>query len=502
MPKRNRAPCKVEGFAQSTERIAGGPCDTLMGMNSQTATGKGAVLKETVKELENETDTIAKPMNDEKIQQLKSAVELSPDNPVLLQMYLEALQEACMWQEAETVCKQLANTDPGYQLEYARLLYKNNKISQGILLLEHHIEQGMQDAEAYKWLILFYNKENNQTAAGRLYRALNALHPDYRDDELDELFKATEDESCEEDERVSLLVEEKPAAPIIPLEKPNVSFKDVGGMKSVKEDISMKIINPIKHADLFKQYGKKIGGGILLYGPPGCGKTHIARATAGEIDSAFISVGINDVLDMYLGQSERQLHDIFEYARKNTPCVIFFDEVDALGANRTDMKNSAGKNVINQFLQEMDGLQAENDGILVLGATNAPWHIDAAFKRPGRFDRIIFIPPPDEEARKEILEIQLKDKPAMDLDSAKIARNTKDFTGADMKALVDVVIEEKLKTIIETGKETPIKTRDFLSAIKRIKPSCKVWFETAKNYAVYSNQSGQYDDILTYLNIK
>lgn len=441
-------------------------------------------------------------MNEEKINQLKNAVELSPDNPVLIQMYFDALKEAHKWDEAEMVCKQLLENDSSYQLEYARILYKNNKLSQGILLLEHLIEQGTEEIEVYKLLILLYNQENNQDAVQRYYRALREIAPDYQDDELDDLLESTSVVDEEKDDKVKLLIEEKPVAPIIPLEKPNVSFKDVGGMKSVKEDISMKIINPIKHADLFKQYGKKIGGGILLYGPPGCGKTHIARATAGEIDSAFISVGINDVLDMYLGQSERQLHDIFEYARKNTPCVIFFDEVDALGASRTDMKNSAGKNVINQFLQEMDGLQAENDGILILGATNAPWHIDSAFKRPGRFDRIIFIPPPDVEARKEIMEIQLKDKPVMDVDINKIVKNAKDYTGADIKALVDLTIEEKLKTIIETGKETPIKTKDFISLIKRIKPSSKLWFETAKNYAVYSNQSGQYDDILNYLKIK
>ncbi|MFA8434978.1 MAG: AAA family ATPase [Marinifilaceae bacterium] len=444
-------------------------------------------------------------MNEEKIKQLKSAVELSPDNPVLLQMYFEALKEAHKWEEAERVCKQLLEDDSSYQLEYARILYRNNKISQGILLLEHIIDQGSEEPEAYKLLVLLYSKENNQEDALHYYRFLKDIAPDYQDEELDEIFHTSSDEDEEdeeEDDKVRLLTQERPVAPVIPFEKPDVSFKDVGGMKSVKEDISMKIINPIKHADLFKQYGKKIGGGILLYGPPGCGKTHIARATAGEIDSAFISVGINDVLDMFLGQSEKQLHEIFEYARRNTPCVIFFDEVDALGASRTDMKNSAGKNVINQFLQEMDGLQAENDGILILGATNAPWHIDAAFKRPGRFDRIIFMPPPDMEARKEILEIQLKDKPAMEVDINKIAKNTRDFTGADIKALVDFTIEEKLKTIIETGKETPIKTKDFLSVIKRIKPSSKVWFETAKNYAVYSNQSGQYDDILNYLKIK
>jgi len=441
-------------------------------------------------------------MSEEKLNQLRSAVELSPDNQVLLQMYFDALMEASKWDQAEGICKQLAENDNSYRLQLARILYLNNKVSQGILLVEHIIEQGSEDVEAYKLLVLLYHKENNLDEANRYYRIIKEIDPDYQDDELEELFQYVPDEEREEDDKVKLLLEEKPAAPILPLEKPNTSFKDVGGMKSVKEDISMKIINPIKHADLFKQYGKKIGGGILLYGPPGCGKTHIARATAGEIDSAFISVGINDVLDMYLGQSERQLHDIFEDARKNTPCVIFFDEVDALGASRTDMKNSAGKNIINQFLQEMDGLQAENDGILILGATNAPWHIDAAFKRPGRFDRIIFIPPPDAEARKEIMEIHLKDKPKMEVDIHKIVKNAKDYTGADLKALVDFTIEEKLKTIIETGKETPIKTKDFLSVIKTIKPSSKIWFETAKNYAVYSNQSGQYDDILNYLKIK
>jgi len=441
-------------------------------------------------------------MNDDKLEQLKSAVELSPDNAVLLKMYFEALKEAEKWEEAEEIVSKLTTEGLTYQIEYAEILYRLNKLSQGILLLEHIIEEGSEDLKVFKLIILFFNKENNHQSALHYYRRLKYIDPDFSDEEIDAIFNEDKNDNKDTDDRVKLLAEEKPYAPIIPLEKPNVSFKDVGGMKTVKEDISMKIINPIKHADLFKQYGKKIGGGILLYGPPGCGKTHIARATAGEIDSAFISVGINDVLDMYLGQSEKQLHDIFEYARQNTPCVIFFDEVDALGANRSDMKNSAGKNIINQFLQEMDGLQAENDGILILGATNAPWHIDAAFKRPGRFDRIIFIPPPDNEARKEILDIQLKDKPKMDVDIDKIAKNAKDYTGADLKALVDVTIEEKLKIIIETGKETPIKTKDFLSSTKKIKPSSKIWFETAKNYAVYSNQSGQYDDILNYLKIK
>jgi len=137
-----------------------------------------------------------------------------------------------------------------------------------------------------------------------------------------------------------------------------------------------------------------------MYGPPGCGKTYVARATAGEIKAGFLSVGINDVLDMWIGNSERNLHELFESARTHKPCVLFFDEVDALGAARSDMRHHAGRQLINQFLAEMDGVKTSNEGVLILAATNAPWHLDPAFRRPGRFDRILFVPPPDAAARR------------------------------------------------------------------------------------------------------
>ena len=188
----------------------------------------------------------------------------------------------------------------------------------------------------------------------------------------------------------------------VEMEKPELNFSDVGGMDKVKEEIRMKIILPLKQPELFKAYGKKAGGGILLYGPPGCGKTFMARATAGEVNAGFLAVGINDVLDMWIGQSEKNLHAIFEQARSHRPCVLFFDEVDALGANRTDMLKSGGRQMINQFLSELDGVSSSNEGVLILAATNAPWHLDPAFRRPGRFDRIIFVPPPDAPARAAV----------------------------------------------------------------------------------------------------
>src|SRR5690606_30928145 len=143
----------------------------------------------------------------------------------------------------------------------------------------------------------------------------------------------------------------------------------------------------------------------------------------------FMSVGINDVLSMWLGNSERSLHELFEQARRSAPCVLFFDEVDALGARRSDMQQSAGRHLINQFLAELDGVDSSNEGVLILAATNSPWHVDPAFRRPGRFDRILFVYPPDVSARASILQILLKEKPTQAIDYGQLAKKTDGFSG-------------------------------------------------------------------------
>lgn len=284
-------------------------------------------------------------------------------------------------------------------------------------------------------------------------------------------------------------------------ERPTTTFADVGGMDQVKEEVRMKIILPLQQPDLFKAYGKKVGGGILMYGPPGCGKTFLARATAGEVNAAFLAVGISDVLDMWIGQSEKNLHSIFEQARSHRPCVLFFDEVDALGANRTDMLKSGGRQIINQFLSELDGVAASNEGVLILAATNAPWHLDPAFRRPGRFDRILFVPPPDQGARASILRLLLKGKPVGEIDFDPLAKKTEGFSGADLKAVVDVAVEAKLRDAMRAGKLQPLSGKDLLEAVKSHKPTVRDWFQTARNHALYANQSGLYDDILAYMKI-
>ncbi len=285
--------------------------------------------------------------------------------------------------------------------------------------------------------------------------------------------------------------------------RPQVTFSDVGGLDSVKEDIRRRILHPLQHPELYRQYGRQAGGGILLYGPPGCGKSLLAKAIAGEISARWMEVGIHEILDMWMGNSEKNLHALFQKAREMAPTVLYFDEIDALAADRHDMRRSAGRTTINQFLSELDGSTASNEGVLVFGATNSPWHLDPAFRRPGRFDRILFAPPPDESGREAILRIQLRDRPQKDVDFRKLAKKSDGLSGAALKAVVERAGDVVLSESIKSGKlPSPIATSHLLDALAKTTPSTKGWFETARNYALHANHDGQYDDILQHLGMR
>lgn len=283
-------------------------------------------------------------------------------------------------------------------------------------------------------------------------------------------------------------------------EKPKIKFADVGGMEEIKEQIRMSIVYPFQHPEMFAAYGRRAGGGLLLFGPPGCGKTYIARATAGEVGAAFIHVGISDVLDMWHGESERKLHAIFEAARRLRPTILFFDELEALGGNRLDMRQHFQRTLVNQFLSEMDGMEGDNSEILVIGATNSPWHVEPALRRPGRFEHIIFVPPPDQEARREILRLHLAGKPAAeDVEVPRLARDTEGFSGADLRSVVDAASDQALQDAMRSGKVVPFSTNLLLAALRKTRPSTLEWLSTARNYAIYSNEGGLYDEVAAYL---
>ena len=439
-------------------------------------------------------------MQEDALNNLREALKLSPENMLLRLMLAEALLNAKQADKAEPEFKIILDREPSNEQArtgLAKAFYEQQKYSAAIVILEELLERKPGNAPLLLLLSKALLKNDEPAKAMQHYKNLLAINPSANDEELDKHLRGANTASGSMDEIIESLEDsfEK-------LEKPAINFDHVGGMNKVKEEIKIKIIQPLQYPEHYKAYGKKIGGGILLYGPPGCGKTYLARATAGQINAAFISIGIHDVLDMWIGSSEKKLHEIFELARRQTPCVIFFDEIDALGASRSDMRHSASKMLINQFLTELDGVQASNDGLLILGATNAPWHLDSAFRRPGRFDRIIFVQPPDAEGRESILRILLKDKPLGQIDYALLAKQTQDFSGADLKALIDVAIEEKLRESFEKGVPQPIQNKDLFNAIRQVKPSTKEWFTTARNYALYANDSGLYDEILDFLKIK
>ncbi|MFN2226334.1 MAG: AAA family ATPase, partial [Anaerolineae bacterium] len=372
---------------------------------------------------------------EKELEALRAALAVSPENVPLRLHLAGTLREAGRGREAVDEYRAALELDPNSAAGHTvlgTLLYELNELDDALGHLQAAVRLAPRDAGALLALsrveaALGHNAEAlmHQGAARALDPALvAAAGPVTAPPGLTERGP---------DDRAAAAA----GAEILSGERPSVTFADVGGLEPVKEQIRLTIIYPFQRPEVYAAYGKKPGGGILLYGPPGCGKTLLARATAGEVRAEFVYVGIDDVLDMYHGESERKLHAIFETARRKAPSVLFFDEIEAVGGKRVDMRQHFLRTLVNQFLAEMDGMEGDNEGLLIVGATNAPWHVDGALMRPGRFDRVVFVPPPDYEARLAILRIHLRAKPQADLDLPRLARETDGYSGADLMGLVE-----------------------------------------------------------------
>lgn len=279
----------------------------------------------------------------------------------------------------------------------------------------------------------------------------------------------------------------------------SVRLADVAGMEQVKERLDAAFLAPMRNEKLRKLFGKSLRGGLLLYGPPGCGKTYIARAVAGELGAKFMAVSIADVLDMWIGNSEKSLAEIFATARRNKPCVLFFDELDGLGGKRARMHASGIRNTVTQLLTELDSVASDNDGVFVLAATNHPWDVDGALRRPGRLDRTILVLPPDAAAREALLRSALAERPIAGIDLPVLVDATDGFSGADLVHLCDTAAEKAMIDSIRTGDVRMIEMRDFTAALDEVRSSVGPWFETARNVAMFANEGGAYDELVAYM---
>ncbi len=284
-------------------------------------------------------------------------------------------------------------------------------------------------------------------------------------------------ESRNQQERFDLL----PDTLLEDLDDAAVTFGDVAGLEDVKDEIRRRIVLPYLKLSMFERYKQKPGGSLLLYGPPGCGKTLIARATAGESDARFLSVNPEEIIDKYGGDAEKRLRVFFDEARSEPPAILFFDDFDVLAFKRGSSHNEPGQALISAFLSELDGTLRDNSGVLVIAATNAPWTVDPALLRSGRFQRTIYIPPPDLAARTKILSDAISGVPGhVSVNVDRIARKTAGYSGADLRALASLANGEALIEALAAGSEVPVTTELFDEGLKTTAPSAPAWIAQAR----------------------
>jgi SpoVK/Ycf46/Vps4 family AAA+-type ATPase len=293
--------------------------------------------------------------------------------------------------------------------------------------------------------------------------------------------------------------ESSPERSAFDVERSTLTLADVGGMKSVKERLTAAFLAPLRNPELRTLYKKSLRGGLLMYGPPGCGKTFIARALAGELGAKFLSVGIADILDPYSGVSENNVHELFQVARREAPVVLFFDEIDALGQRRSLTRNSGLRNTVNQLLSELDGVDSANEGVFVLAATNQPWDVDPALRRPGRFDRTVLVLPPDAEAREAIFRFHLASRPVEGIELATLARASEGLSGADIAYVCEIAAERALTDSALSGVTRMITMKDVTGALGEVSPSLSSWLDSARNVVLFGDGDGTYAELKSYL---
>jgi ATP-dependent 26S proteasome regulatory subunit len=387
--------------------------------------------------------------------------------------------------------------DAQVRLQYARALASANRPAEALvqfdLLTNDHTVAGSAHSGAASALLALGRRDDAQ----RRYetgRSLAGFEP------VRELEPAAPEQAVREPVRLTVLP--AGADKVVPIDQGSqhrLRFDQIAGLDDLKRTIRLQIIEPFIRPGLFARFKKRAGGGVLLYGPPGCGKTMMARAVAAECGAEFIAVGISDVLNMYIGESERNLAAIFDKARAKRPSVLFFDELDALAFSRSKAISEHSRQVVNEFLSQLDGFGADNHQVLVLAATNMPWDVDAAMKRPGRFTRQVFVAPPDDVARTRIIELRLQGVPHEAIDARAVAAATPHFSGADIEGVVDLAKDYVLEEHITASIERPVRQADLLKAARASKASTLDWLRTARNLVKYAGADDAYSEVEAYL---
>ena len=281
---------------------------------------------------------------------------------------------------------------------------------------------------------------------------------------------------------------------------PRTTLADVGGMPAIKRWLSTAFLSPLRDPQMRRLFGRSLRGGLLMYGPPGCGKTFLARAVAGELEAGFLRIDLGHVVDMWLGYSRRSIHEIFETARASAPCLLYLDQLDAIGPRRAGRRHSIGRGVVDQLVAEVYSASEEHEGVFVVAATEHPWDVDSLLRRPGRLDHRLLVLPPDREAREAIIRSVLNGRPlAEDLDVTALATRTDRYSASDLAQLCESAAAAALEASIVSNSSRPIALADFTRGLHEIRPSTPPWFELARDYARFAAEPGSYDDLVAHL---
>lgn len=361
--------------------------------------------------------------------------------------------------------------------------YKEKQYASAIDTLSHVIYNDMENRKAQYILALcyMYTHENEralyyfkEASYDKNYRFKARKH-------MQELSKLTDKYEVDNDTEKVMRFK---------VFRSDINFDAVAGSTAQKTYLKEHVIDVIKHRDTFREYGKKLSAGVIFYGPPGNGKTYMARALAGEASTFMIAIKINQILGQYVGVPEKNISTLFKQANMQSPCIIFIDEIDALGSSRSQLSGGdeqggtmALKMAVNSLLEHIDGIEKNNEGIFIIGATNRPWDLDSALTRPGRIEDIVYMGLPDSKTRTECFKINMRNKKNVQtLDYGRLARATIGLSNADINAICENATNTQVHKKISGKNDAPLlTTHDLLREIRKHTSSTMAWFaETQK----------------------